>query len=149
MDASAGVRVPNPSLPSQLMILGVEEEWRRVKRGFVEVTGKEEGLERERWEEMERRGRGREAGVVVAVVVLRRNISSDVVTCFFKSLSFSIHDFHKGKTTTTTISISTLFIYFTILFYLIKSNKNYSNVERISHFSLIQIHKLCYHILII
>lgn len=68
MEASAEVRVPNPSLPSQLMILGV---WRRVKGGLVVVVrGKEMGLERERLEETVRRGRETEAVVVVVVVMV-------------------------------------------------------------------------------
>lgn len=81
MEASAGVRVPNPSLPSQLMILGV---WRRVNGGLVGlVRGKEMGLERESLEEMVRRGREAvvevEAVVVVMVVVavLRRSIFNE------------------------------------------------------------------------
>lgn len=77
MEASAGVRVPNPSLPSQLMILGV---WRRVNGGLVGlVRGKEMGLERERLEEMVRRGTETEAVVVVMVVaaVLRRSIFNE------------------------------------------------------------------------
>lgn len=77
MEASAGVRVPNPSLPSQLMILGV---WRRVKGGLVVVVrGKEMGLERERLEETVRRGREAEAEAeaVVVVAVLRRSIFNE------------------------------------------------------------------------
>lgn len=79
MEASAGVRVPNPSLPSQLMILGV---WRRVNGGLVGlVRGKEMGLERESLEEMVRRGREAVEVVMVVVMVvvavLRRSIFNE------------------------------------------------------------------------
>ncbi|MFS7960960.1 hypothetical protein Hanom_Chr08g00709171 [Helianthus anomalus] len=75
MEDTAGVRVPNPSFPSQFIIFGVVDEWRMV-RGLVVVKGKGVGLG---WwwrrEETVRRGRETaERVVAVVVVVLRRSI---------------------------------------------------------------------------